>query len=388
MEENLHTTFKNNLEELYGIFQPLISKFGDDSFGKISSDLCISSSQFSKLISGSATEGMYIRSIRNIEQLKEHKGLLQIEKKLNAALSTIKNTVPAPEQSKQKKGVVIIFMILGLFIAFALGSYIADNKSVENETIISGITDHPLQSFFTDYQNKTVTLGFLNENEVQEYAPGSAFEGKWKLQQPYKIPLPGSKKPGIYLLAKSADVIMMCSKFTSNKGNVLLGFEHLTHEIWVDKNHVPLIPKYFNRQEKKFTAAYTSLDFESNSNFVKIAVIKSFYLDEFTITTDFINRQGQASGRYVEYIEKSLAKKYDINIDYILNEVISDLTKTNCNSIVNNYSNPNNLQLHSTLSFDCTYSIGLENLGLGGGYPYTKIFELVDQNYSDNLIMK
>jgi hypothetical protein len=67
-----------------------------------------------------------------------------------------------------------------------------------------------------------------------------------------------------------------------------------------------------------------------------------------------------------------LIKKYDINIDYILNEVISDLTKTKCNSIANKYSNPNNLKEHSTLSFDCTYSIDLENLGLGGGYPYTK----------------
>jgi hypothetical protein len=66
-------------------------------------------------------------------------------------------------------------------------------------------------------------------------------------------------------------------------------------------------------------------------------VIKSFYLDEFTITTDSINRKGQASGRYIDFINQSLAKKYDINIDYILNEVISDLTKTKCNSIANKY---------------------------------------------------
>jgi hypothetical protein len=37
-----------------------------------------------------------------------------------------------------------------------------------------------LQSFLLIDQNKTVTLGFLNEKEVQEYAPGSAFEGKLK----------------------------------------------------------------------------------------------------------------------------------------------------------------------------------------------------------------
>jgi hypothetical protein len=34
MEENLHTTFKNKLEGLYGIFEPLTSKFGNDSFGR------------------------------------------------------------------------------------------------------------------------------------------------------------------------------------------------------------------------------------------------------------------------------------------------------------------------------------------------------------------
>jgi hypothetical protein len=38
MEENLHTTFKNKLEGLYGIFEPLTSKFGND-FWEISSDL-------------------------------------------------------------------------------------------------------------------------------------------------------------------------------------------------------------------------------------------------------------------------------------------------------------------------------------------------------------
>jgi hypothetical protein len=35
----------------------------------------------------------------------------------------------------------------------------------------------------------------------------------------------------------------------------------------------------------------------------------------------------ERSGRYIDFINQSLVKKYDINIDYILNEVISDLTK-------------------------------------------------------------
>jgi hypothetical protein len=60
MEENLHTTFKNKLEGLYGIFEPLTSKFGNDSFGR--SLLTFVLAQASKLISGSATEGMYDQS--------------------------------------------------------------------------------------------------------------------------------------------------------------------------------------------------------------------------------------------------------------------------------------------------------------------------------------
>jgi hypothetical protein len=42
MEENLHTTFKNKLEGLYGIFEPLTSKFVMILLGK-SLLTCISS---------------------------------------------------------------------------------------------------------------------------------------------------------------------------------------------------------------------------------------------------------------------------------------------------------------------------------------------------------
>jgi hypothetical protein len=59
-------------------------------------------------------------------------------------------------------------------------------------------------TIFFDY-GKTVTLGFLNEKEVQEYAPGSAFEGKWKLKEPNIKYLYQEVKNLIYLLAKSAE---------------------------------------------------------------------------------------------------------------------------------------------------------------------------------------
>lgn len=384
MEGNLKDVFKEKLRALYGDFHPIVSKFGTSSFGKISSDLCISSSQFSKLISGSATEGMYIRSIRNIEQLIEHQGVLKDYKQLKKELNKNKIKLKEDKFFRSKKllftGLIFTGLIFGLFI----GYYFAKDSFLSKS--INANDKHPLSPFFNKTENKSTYLGFLNENEVQDYCPSSAFEGKWKLAKPYKIPLPGSKNSGVYLLAKSADIVLVTSKYAANKGRVLLGFEHLTHEIWLDKRRRPLIPEYFDAETKSFTELFNNLDFKEDENFVKIADLKSFFLDEFTIGTDFITRKGQPSGRYIDFIDRKLAKMYDIDVEYILNEVISDLTKTKCNSAINEYCNPNDLKVNSTISFDCIYSIGIENLGIGGGYPYTKTIKLVEKNYSDNLI--
>ncbi|MBE0423398.1 MAG: hypothetical protein IBX66_05620 [Lutibacter sp.] len=385
MEGNLKDIFKEKLTDLYGEFHPIVSKFGTSSFGKISSDLCISSSQFSKLISGSATEGMYMRSIRNIEQLTEHQRVLKESKQLKKELAKNKNKgieAFSANQSKKKLYISLIFicLIFGLIIGyyFAKGSFPSESINSHNK--------HPLSPFFNKTDNKTTYLGFLNENEVQEYCPSSAFEGKWILAQPYKIPLPGSKNSGVYLLAKSADITLVTSKYADNKGRVLLGFEYLTHEVWVDKRRQALIPEYFDLKTRLFTDLYNNLDFEEDENFVKIADLKSFFLDEFTILKDSIIRKGQPSGRYVDFLDTELAKTYNVDVNYILNEVISDLTKTKCNSTINEYCNPNDLKVNSTISFNCFYSIGIENLGIGGGYPYTKTIQLVKKNYSDNLI--
>jgi hypothetical protein len=87
-------------------------------------------------------------------------------------------------------------------------------------------------------------------------------------------------------------------------------------------------------------------------------VIKSFYLDGLqSPRTLLTERDKQVADTSILSI--NLWLKYDINIDYILNEVISDLTKTKCNSIANKYNN-NKRTLYPII---CTYSIDLENLG-------------------------
>ena len=69
MEASIQEKFLEKLEEKYGTWSKSTSKFGNTSYGEIATALSISASQFSKLVYGTATEGMYVRSIENINRL-------------------------------------------------------------------------------------------------------------------------------------------------------------------------------------------------------------------------------------------------------------------------------------------------------------------------------
>ncbi len=69
----LQEKFTVALESTFGVWDKNGARFGNLSYGDIADKLCISGSQFSKLLYGSATNGMYERSIRNIGQLQELK---------------------------------------------------------------------------------------------------------------------------------------------------------------------------------------------------------------------------------------------------------------------------------------------------------------------------
>ena len=97
---------------------------------------------------------------------------------------------------------------------------------------------------------------YLSSGEAQSFCPCSAFEGTWELEKEYIIPLPIGK-PGLYYLAKEVDMKLKCYRNADpNKlGKVLLGFEQLKHEIWLDLNREPISPKYFNFRTKNYTKA-------------------------------------------------------------------------------------------------------------------------------------
>jgi len=45
-----------------------------------------------------------------------------------------------------------------------------------------------------------------------------------------------TKKPGLYYVAKTSDMRMKCYRNVppEEKGKVLLGFEEMKHELWID----------------------------------------------------------------------------------------------------------------------------------------------------------
>ena len=391
MIQQLQEAFINSLENLYGEWERTTSKFGTSSFGKIARDLCISSSQFSKLISGTATDGMYVRTLRNIERLiTEEKLVLEKEKLQHSFLIEKEKNERLTRKQKTFKWLSILAFSPSILLAalFLIQVYTEKTKVKEWEDL--GLTEHPLSAFFDLGFDQPFSSPYLRDSEIQEYCPCSAYEGNWSLNVPYKLPLPGTRQAGLYYMAKSADVRMKCSKnelLNGEKGKILRAYEYLVNEIWVDTKQTPLSPGFFDKNEKSFTPEFEALSFEDHPQYQKVATIYSFFISRIEIHNGVIVRKGEPGGRFAKDINEKLAEEYAIDLKYILKNILADLTTTECKPAVNNYCDPNLLQEgKSVINFDCLYTIRAENLGLGGGYPYRKGFKLEWQSYSDNLV--
>lgn len=382
MPEELKDRFIAKLEEQYGAWEKRTSRFGNATFGKIAKDLCISASQFSKLLSGNATEGMYVRSIRNVERLMEAQ---QASVERDQALEKVARL----KNKRKSAGIRIVLAGLLALLLGAAAAYLYLRASVSQQMVQFDQGQHPLSLYFDQGFDADFASPYLKESEVQDYCPCSAYEGTWSLANTYKLPLPGNRKPGVYYLAKSADVRMKCSKSDTlqlGRGNVLLAYEYLVNEIWVDTRMTPLSPTYFDKELKTYTPEFEALTFENNPQFRKAATIHSFFIDKFELRPDSIIRRGEPCGRFATDVDQELVETYEIDLKHILENVLGDLTQTDCEPTFNRYCDPNDLkEKESVISFDCLYTIKAENLGMGGGYPYTKGYRLEAQSYSDNL---
>lgn len=387
MEQNFQEKFIQKLEDKYGSWDKQSSNFGTTSFGQIASDLCISNSQFTKLIYGTATEGMYVRSIDNVERLLETSQLIRQQSHLMKERDRLEGELAFSKLQRSRLRKLSLVIAMGAFFLGGALFFLIFGKKEPLKSSVSSI--HPLSNYF-DFEaarESAFQSPYLKESEVQEYCPGSAYEGIWSLEEPYQLPLPDNK-PGLYYLAKSADVRMKVSRHTTThgKGRTLTAYEYLINEIWLDTKRTPLSPKYFNNETKQYTPAFESLDFSKNPAFKKVATVQSFFISTIEIQNDSITRVGEPNGRYVSNVDQQLVRRYNIDLHHLLENVLSDLTQTECASIPNPFCDPNSLkEQESVMAFDCLYTIRSENLGMGGGYPYRKGFRLEKQIYANNL---
>jgi hypothetical protein len=392
MAEGLHDKFVSTLSLKYGDRNELTSKFGTTSYGEIAKDLCISGSQFSKLISGTATEGMYLRSIENIELLIRMDELVSRNDELEQKAVGVADQWSAKESliNRQWQKTILWLGVIAAGLGALLTYSLLMKSNVEANDLLNTGIDHPLSLYFDRDFQSVADSPYLDEDDVHALCPCSGFEGTWALAESYKLPLPGNKRPGVYYFARKADVRMKCKRSISKKetsGSILTGYEHLINEIWIDTEAEPLSPEYFDMDSKQFTKAYEALDVTVEPKFQKLADIHSFFLSSFLVENDRITRKGEPVGRFAENVDWDLANKYKVDPKHILENVLSDLTVTSCNTSENPFCDPNDLEEgKSIFGFDCYYTIANENLGIGAGYPYLKSYKLVSQNYSDNLL--
>lgn len=376
MKENIDL-FTSLLEKKYGVWNPNKALFGTTPYGKVASDLSISGSQFSKLLYGTATAGMYERTLNNITRLIERQS---IDNAYEETQFIIKNS----RKTLRKK---IYFFSLLFFGVGLITSYLFYFNHFGYKE--SDYEKHPLENYFYPESSMFFDSPYISNSNISENCPCNGFEGKWILSKSFKLPLPGMKKPGLYYQAKSADMIIRCSNLFDSyidKGHAMMGYEYLKSEIWIDTQQEPLVPKYFNPSSKEFTKSFKQLTFESDSRFKKIADLSAFNVNMFKVDGDSITRNAELTGRLAIDINKNLAKKYNIDVGYIVKNVLGDLIKASCKTTFNPFCNPNDLSEGiSKISFDCVYTINEENLGLNEGYPYTKSFLLKDQVFSDYL---
>ncbi len=369
--------FIKALEELYGAYRYESALFGTHNYTSIASNLCYSQSHFTKLISGGASEAMYDRALDNIKRLKK---MAELEDQ---------QALVSDAPSKLLSGKLWKYISLVLLFALACLLFKPFFSKEDQASSLVNSTDHPLDIYFNFNEADFYKSPYLSDEEVHEYCPCSAFEGRWELHEEYIIPIP-YKIPGLYYVGKMADIRFKCRKNNSDpKGHEIIGFENIENEIWFDTSKTPIDLISKEKGEQHISDFLSTLDFSTDDNFVKIADVYSCFYDEIKVMNDSIYRLGEPCGRYANASNENILREFNLDLNHIIEYIIGNMKFAQCAPISNPYSDPNDLKNgESLLSFPCKCYSKNENLGLGGSYPYRKTIQLTEQNYQSNLYCK
>ncbi len=367
--ENYHSSFITLLEKEYGNFNPNKNSFEATSNSKIARDLCYSDSQFSRLINNTASEGEFIRALRNVNRL------------LNEARLE-KNQINVPSEKKSNKLILISIVILFMLAFGFLGFYIGQSNFKENESTKESNSRYEMLQW--SFENKYIKPYVkLKELPADCNYPCYKYQGKWVLKSEYKIPF-FRERNGFHYVAKDAVMYVRCMDEQDNSGTTFEGYEYQKHEIWYDKREMPIDSFLTVGQKTKVREDYNSLNLENDPNFIKLAYVHTFFKNEFNLDSTLIYRSGKVIGRDIEFLsDEILQEKIDSS------KLIAEL-QNEVNSIAKNrledFSKPvacepttvPKLDFHlidegDELNFGCQFTTGRFLV------DYNKVFVLEDQ---------
>jgi hypothetical protein len=361
--ENSYQEFISRLKKLYGAFDETNKKFEKAPNSEISRDLGYSDAQFSRLINESATDGEYARANLNAQRILT---LLNLEAQLKNA---------PPVQSKKKRifsGIAIA--LIGLVAGYGIGDF---KKPLAQPN--QGRYDMLRWSFETDYINSYSKL-----NDLPDHCdfPCYKYQGKWELANAYKLPF-FLERSGFHYAATEVHMYARCLPEESVSGKILEGYEYQKHEIWYDIRELS-IDSFLVKNGNELHESYKQLDFNKDPNFVKLAYVHTFFVNEFTIDTIEVERIGKVVGRDIEFVDadllrdklksSELATKVLKEVNEIIKKRLEDFSRpVLCGPAKVPTKDFHEIINGNRMSYDCQLTTSRVSIN------YTKSYELVDQ---------
>jgi hypothetical protein len=373
MTTGKHLEFVGKLAILFGEFDAELKRFQKASNSEISRQLGYSDAQFSRLINLSATDGEYVRAIQNTDRILK---LLDLEKELDLVKEGQPLVAPIhPLKKGLSYAILIVLAILATYLAYQSGT----NNSLSFNTIES--RDGMLKwSFETPYVNPFIELDDLPSD--CNYACYK-YQGKWELKEPYKIPF-FRERNGFHYLATEVNMYARCMSEKSAEGNVIEAYEYQRHEIWYDKRELPIDSFMVASNQSQLKKTYQDLNFENDGTFVRLAVIHTFFRNEFNLDSTEISRSGKVVGRDVEFISEDILSK-EFSSKALMTDALSQVNAIIANRL-EDFSRPiscafaelpkddyNLIVAGDEISFDCQMTTSRFSIN------YNKTYVLIDQ---------
>lgn len=367
-------TFITKLEHIYGAYNEERKNFKKASKSKIARELCYSDSQFSRLINGSASEGEYQRAIKNVDRVLNE---MRLKERLNKQAES-EGILGSLKLSVNTLAVLATFALAVILLTFFSGNFWNSSQGsatskVERDEMLRWI-------FETSAISPYIKLDDLPKD--CNY-PCYKYQGKWNLNNTYKIPV-FRERNGFHYLATDVNLYTRCKSEESEQGEILEGYEYQKHEIWYDKRELQIDSFLTSTDKTQIRDSYKNLQFEEDPNFVKVAFVHTFFRNEFKINSVSIARTGKVIGRDVEYLSDDLlltSLQTTSRVEDIKNEVNSIITNRledfsrpiSCKNASLPNSDFHNIKEQDLMSFDCQLTTA------NAPIKYTKTYVLNDQ---------